>query len=153
MHERGADPKAGLMEDRWLPALAIVAVGVPAAMLLEGYLNAFLSGWFRLARTYRDRTGFGVGAAFEDQVVRMRWNEYPATIATDSAGVHVRTRRFRFGHPPLYVPWEQVEPCGYVEMWSRGYDAYRLAGKATLLIPAGSPASPLRRPAAPVTQE
>jgi hypothetical protein len=74
-------------------------------------LIAKLSGWARLARHYRADAPPD-GARFHFQSAGMRfWTSYSGclTVGANRKGLYLAVWfLFRFGHPPLIVPWRDI---------------------------------------------
>jgi hypothetical protein len=81
---------------------------------------AEIGGWSELARLYREPEGMArapvqsFGMASLD--LRRGWFPLPANysncmiVEVAQAGLHLRPwRPFRFRHPPLFIPWPQME--------------------------------------------
>lgn len=91
-----------------------------AVCLLVTDMKAKLGGWSELARHYRDpeeppRGGFVVLAGSTVSLRRERMPlpmSYPrcVTLTVSGTGLHLRVLfALRFRHPPLLIPWTQVE--------------------------------------------
>jgi hypothetical protein len=83
-------------------------------------LLAQVGGWSELARLYREPEGTvrDPVRSFRTATLDLRRGWFPlpanysncAIVEVASAGVHLRTwAPFRFRHPPLLIPWRQIE--------------------------------------------
>ena len=94
---------------RFLPLLAVgmaVIIGVPATALL-----ARSSGWRQLAERYPDDNS-GRGRSFKSGPIVMNRSVYKAGVrfTVDESHLHFRMPALaRPGHPPLSVPWREIE--------------------------------------------
>lgn len=97
----------------WVVGFVALSMGIMA-------LLAQVGGWSELAALYREPEGmvrqpvqsFGMASL----ALRRGWFPLPvnysscAIVDVAAAGLHLRTwRPFRFRHPPLFIPWEQME--------------------------------------------
>jgi hypothetical protein len=102
----------------WFVPLFLVAF--TALWLLICALLAEVGGWSELAGLYREPEAMvrapvqSFGMATLD--LRRGWFPLPANysncaiVEVAPAGLHLRTwRPFRFRHPPLLIPWSQIE--------------------------------------------
>jgi hypothetical protein len=94
-----------------------------AAMLVAGWIGISwgvgrLSGWARLAHSYRARwPAEGVRIRFQSMRLGRLWGYNQAiTWTCGREGLHISTMLvLRVGHPPLFVPWDEV--CVCVDTW------------------------------------
>jgi hypothetical protein len=90
-------------------------------------LLAEVGGWSELARVYREPDGMvrAPVQSFRMATLELRrgWFPLPANysncmiVEIAQAGLHLRPwRPFRFRHPPLLIPWSQIEGIerGYI---------------------------------------
>jgi hypothetical protein len=77
---------------------------------------SWLSGWKSLARVYPENALPAGGETFRFQTCRMRYGaRYGScvTFGADTRGLHLSVLfLFRFGHPPLFIPWSEVSASG-----------------------------------------
>jgi hypothetical protein len=98
-------------------------------MLVTGFL-AEVGGWSALAQHYREPAGIDRRPVRSFRMasmdLRRGWMPLPANygncvvLDVGPAGLHLRVwRPFRFRHPPLLIPWSQVEQCtpGWMFFW------------------------------------
>jgi hypothetical protein len=100
-----------LLESPWLIAV-LAPVGFVALWAAISSLIAAMSGWRRLAQSYRLTSPFN-GRHWRFCSGHMRWStNYNGclTIGADVRGVYLAVLfLFRIGHPPLFVPWSDVQ--------------------------------------------
>ena len=105
--------------------------------LLISRIFAELSGWTLLARRYRYLGAPPTGARLWGQVVGLGpVNENRATnVLLASEGLHLeKNLLFRFGHPPILVPWAAIEyVCEGRFLWQR-WHSLELAGVTILRV-------------------
>lgn len=96
-----------LGQHSWLVLLAYMAILFPAVSLLVSWI----SGWSTLARQFRAESEF-TGSRWTAQTGRMRWlATYGSclTIGADASGLYLAVSLlYRFRHPPLFVPWQEI---------------------------------------------
>jgi hypothetical protein len=82
-----------------------------AIWLLVSAVIAFIGGWATLAKRFRLNTPF-VGQRWTRQSGQMRWIAGYGnclTVGCSSEGLYLAMMPlFRFRHPPLLVPWNEV---------------------------------------------
>jgi hypothetical protein len=82
-----------------------------AIWLLVSAVIAFIGGWATLAKRFRLNTPF-VGQRWAGQSGQMRWIAGYGnclTVGCSSEGLYLAMMPlFRFRHPPLLVPWNEV---------------------------------------------
>ena len=102
---------ASLPESPLLIALLAVA-GFAAIWAAISSLIAAVSGWRRLGQAYPLTTPFN-GQRWRFRSARMRWmTNYNGclTIGANVRGLHLGVLCvFRIGHPPVFVPWSEVQ--------------------------------------------
>ncbi len=92
---------------------------VPVMWLLVTGMMGVLGGWYELARLYRDPEGRARAPleSFWMASLSLRgWSVFPATyrngviVEVSRTGLHLRLwLPFRFGHPPLFIPWTHIQ--------------------------------------------
>jgi hypothetical protein len=105
--------------------------------LLISRLFAELSGWTLLARRYRHLGPRPTGTRLSGQVVGLGpVRENGATkVLLASEGLHLeRNPLFRFGHPPILVPWAAVQYVSAGRFLWRRWHSLQLAGLTTLRV-------------------
>jgi hypothetical protein len=79
---------------------------------LVAAIVSYVGGWFSLAKVYRTRAPFN-GAKWRMQSGQMRWlANYNGvlTLGVSQQGLYLASMfLFRFMHPPLLVPWSEIE--------------------------------------------
>jgi hypothetical protein len=79
--------------------------------LLVSAVISYLGGWTTLAKRFRLRHSF-VGERWHSQSGQMRWiagYRSCLTVGCNTEGLYLATMPlFRFRHPPLLIPWEEV---------------------------------------------
>lgn len=90
-----------------------------------GYLLALLGGWTRLAARYRTSEPSPLGAESASGMLGLVSYNGVLVVGLAEDGLDLRTMLlFRAGHPPLRIPWAEIQ----VEGESRG-----LLGRVTRL--------------------
>jgi len=79
--------------------------------LLLNFLVSRLTGWARMAVHYRNPGGWPE-KVWRYQTIHTRWGmgyKGCTNIGVDSRGLHFSFGfLFRFGHPPIFVPWGDI---------------------------------------------
>ena len=79
--------------------------------LLLNFIVSRLTGWAQMAAHYRNAGGFPE-KVWRYQTIRTRWGmgyKGCTNVGIDSRGLHFSFGfLFRFGHPPLFVPWGDI---------------------------------------------
>jgi hypothetical protein len=124
------------------------------------FLTSFISGWYLLSKRFRAQSEpYGVtrsAGPFFSNVYMRYWQHYGGVIrltAADDALYISAVFLIRIGHPPLCIPWKEIQ-FGSLKRWWRSYVVLtlgnqeqvplripeRMARKLGLLerIPAGS---------------
>jgi len=86
------------------------------------YLLSRLAGWSRLAGRFAARTPPD-GIRFWIESGKVGWVSYNncLTIHAGPDGLHLATwLPFRFGHPPLLIPWRELRNVGSRKIWLLG---------------------------------
>jgi len=103
---------------------AFFSVMFPTMWLTIGFLIARIGGWGLLAEKYRTDREFPRRKRWM-QSAQMRFGtNYNSvlTLASDSEGIYMRVMSlFRMGHPPLFIPWAEIqvdEPRRWL-LWKR----------------------------------
>jgi hypothetical protein len=78
---------------------------------MVGYITSSLGGWFWLARRFRYRGKFS-GPTWRWQTGRLlgvgHYNRC-LIVGANEVGMYLAvTLPFRAGHPPLFIPWDQI---------------------------------------------
>ncbi|MFK8114910.1 MAG: hypothetical protein AB8B91_22095 [Rubripirellula sp.] len=89
---------------------------IPLMGCFLSLLISRLSGWSRLASVFRDNPTLVSDESFETEIASFRTGSFgPVTyhsclrFQTRSDGLRISIAfPFRLGHPPLFIPWEQV---------------------------------------------
>ena len=96
----------------WPIAIILVCV---IGWIAFSHLISYLSGWRKLAETYPATQPF-IGEWIRPWAVSMGWGvNYNGliSIGTDSAGIYLSVFFiFRPGHPPLFIPFEEISGTG-----------------------------------------
>lgn len=85
-------------------------LGLLAFVFCIANLIGFLSGWWALAAAYPHTGHFG-GTRRRFQSLLLRAGSYrnSVTIGTNAEGLYlVASMLFRIGHPPMFIPWEDI---------------------------------------------
>jgi hypothetical protein len=88
-----------------------------AQWALVSYVISLLSGWMELSRRFRD-AGAYYSYQWPFQSVRMRtiFGSYANCVnfRADETGLYMAVfRPFRLGHPPLFIPWSEVQVAAH----------------------------------------
>ena len=102
---------------------------LPVFVVLWGWfiisLVARLSGWSQLAGSYRANSPFQ-GETWRFQSVQMRYLSHYnncLTFGADAQGLYIAMFFFlRAGHPPLFIPWEELEIRPDKRFFVNGYE-------------------------------
>lgn len=82
-----------------------------AFWLLLNFIVSRLTGWARIAAHYQNAGSFPV-QVWRFQTVTTRWGmgyKGCTTVGADPRGVYFSfSFLFRFGHPPIFVPWSDI---------------------------------------------
>jgi len=84
-----------------------------AQWALVSYVISLLSGWMELSRRFRDAGAYD-SYQWPFQSVRMRtiFGSYGNCVnfGADETGLYMAVfRPFSLGHPPLFIPWSEVQ--------------------------------------------
>jgi len=96
------------------PALSAVgfAVCFVALWITVGFIVSLIGGWRSLAERYRTDRVFPAHKRWM-QSAQMRFlcgYNHVLTLASDSNGLYLATFfLFRVGHPPLFIPWNEIK--------------------------------------------
>lgn len=90
------------------------------------FLTSFMSGWFTLSRRFRQQSEpYGetrsVGPFFYTVYMRL-WGHYSSIIRmiSDVDALYLSAFiLFRIGHPPLRVPWKEIQVSRAKFLWRR----------------------------------
>ena len=109
--------------DLFVPSNPMQFVVVFAAFwALMSYVIAMIGGWTRLAEDYRANNAFE-GKRWRFQSASMRLGTSYGNVLTVGAGPEGLSLEvfllFRFGHPPLLIPWSDIQKLGEPS-WFRG---------------------------------
>ena len=101
------------MVQDWLAKPIIFVPAFAAFWIAIGYLISAMGGWQSLGARYADDAGRFAGQRWYMQSGAMRWTTHynnVLTIGADSRGMYLAVLfLFRGGHPPLYIPWDEIE--------------------------------------------
>jgi len=79
--------------------------------LLLNFIVSRLTGWARIASHYRNAGGITC-KVWRFQTIATRWGmgyKGGTNVGADSRGLYISFGfLFRFGHPPLFVPWGDI---------------------------------------------
>ncbi len=102
--------------DTFLPAYLGFAIFFAALWCAVGFLISLLTGWFALARRFHDQAepygDFKADGPFFYTVYMRYWSHYSGVIRLTAAGDALYASvlfLFRIGHPPLRIPWNEIE--------------------------------------------
>ena len=99
------------MDTLWLVVLFQSLLSAFCIMMFHQWLDARWSGWMHLARLYRAAVEPS-GRRFESVTFSMNARCYRGvgTVVVNSAGLYLElVPSLRFLHPPLMVPWKNIE--------------------------------------------
>jgi hypothetical protein len=101
--------------------IALFAIGL---WVVTCFFISLLTGWFELGRTYRAAQPFdGTSWRFQDAQFRMlsHYNKV-LTVGANSQGLSLAVfLPFRVGHPPLFIPWQDISVRPGKSWWFRVY--------------------------------
>ena len=105
---------------------------------------SFLGGWRELAKRFRSDKSIE-GERFRFRSVAMGWSAFPVTYG-GCLFATVGPKGFRLSvsfpffllHPPLVIPWAEVERCEPVRYWFRQHAAVYVKGFSRRLLFRGS---------------
>ena len=88
----------------------IVAIVAAIVLYVSGAIMSRLSGWFDLSKTFRLVGAFD-GISDGAQRVQMRHGiRYGLRLGANEKGLYLAVPLlFRFMHPPLFVPWNEIK--------------------------------------------
>jgi hypothetical protein len=90
----------------------ILPISLMGLWLLISAVVSYIGGWFSLSRGFRAQDGFK-GPKWKFQSGQMRWRTNYGSILTLGAnqdGLYLAVMPlFRFMHPPLLVPWNEIK--------------------------------------------
>ena len=92
-----------------VPLAAIAGFAVLWCFIL--WLSSLAGGWRRLAERYENRMPFD-GEITSFVTARLRFVNYSSILrlGTSDLGLYVAPIRiYRFFHPPLFIPWTDIE--------------------------------------------
>ncbi len=79
--------------------------------LLLNFIVSRLTGWARITAHYRNAGDF-TGKVWRFQTIITRWGmgyKGSTNVGADSRGLYISFGfLFRFGHPPVFVPWGDI---------------------------------------------
>ena len=91
--------------------LSYLAIFLIALWIVVNFVISRLTGWARMAAHYPDMGGF-TGKVWRFQTVTTRRGmgyKGNVNVGADSRGLYLSMFvLFRFGHPPLFVPWNDI---------------------------------------------
>ncbi|MEO8746346.1 MAG: hypothetical protein ABI379_01620 [Rhodanobacter sp.] len=96
--------------------LALFLLLAATLWLAVGFATAYMSGWRTLATYYRATEPFrGTRWRFSSASFRPLAYHQCLTLGANGRGLHVSVSfPFPFSHPPLFVPWSEVDS---IEHW------------------------------------
>ncbi|MGI9627569.1 MAG: hypothetical protein ACR2QM_12085 [Longimicrobiales bacterium] len=130
--------REGTQLDRNVPLIAVV---LGAALFITIWIAvslilSFVGGWRALAREYRAPHPVPDGAWVERRVLFSGSARYKNVLRlrANDAGIFISVApMFRIGHPPLFLPWEDLftmpsgsAPAGYTEIRFRRVSSPRM---------------------------
>ncbi len=101
--------------------------------LAISFLLGVISGWHRLGKVYRRPEGARPTTVAQFQSIHMKLVGYRScvTVGVDPAGLFLSVYLpFRFGHPPLLVPWDAIESLGPCNVFGFRYHSVSLRPNA-----------------------
>lgn len=106
----------------WVPLVILYVVSL---WLLVSFLLALIGGWLELGRTYKALLKFD-GQIFRLQHAYMRFlTSYRAAVSVGASpkGLYLAVFfLFRFCHPPLFIPWQDISVRQSKFLWIRLYE-------------------------------
>ena len=109
------------------PTLLAILI-VAAFWAFISILNSLISGWYLLSKRFRARAEpYGVtrsAGLFFSNVYMRYWSHYGGGVicltAADDALYISAVFLMRIGHPPLCIPWKEIQ-FGSLKRWWRSY--------------------------------
>jgi hypothetical protein len=103
-----------LTEDFWKPVERVQSMFFPgfiAAWIAASYLFSIISGWQWLAESYRSRDRFaGKKRGWQSGTLGCISMNHCWTLGANDSGLYLAMNfLFRIGHPPLFIPWSDIE--------------------------------------------
>jgi hypothetical protein len=83
------------------------------------YLVALIGGWKRLAAHYQSNSDF-LGQQWSFSSGRLGVSNYSAalTVGANSSGLYLAVLLpWRPGHPPLFIPWQEINTSTSKSLW------------------------------------
>ncbi|HZM33078.1 MAG TPA: hypothetical protein VFC18_01170 [Burkholderiales bacterium] len=131
------------MDPGFIATLALAWLGICALLSL-------LSGWHALARRFSSDAPVG-GQGERCRATAMGWRGLPMSyggtvrVALDAHAFGLSVFfPLRFLHPPLVIPWAEVEHCERTPLWFRKYVAFYVKGHGRGLLFHESVGEPMR---------
>lgn len=91
--------------------LFLLAIFSLVLWLLLNFLISRLTGWGRIAAHYKSTEGI-IRKVWRYQTISTRWGlgyKRSTNVGADSRGLYIFFGAlFRFGHPPIFVPWGDI---------------------------------------------
>ncbi len=86
-----------------------ISIQIIATVVLVSYVVAFAGGWWSLSRRYRTEYPMPPGSFLSGATFRyvVGYNNV-LRLGSDTEGLYL-TFWPRIGHPPLFIPWHEVE--------------------------------------------
>ncbi|MGA3343927.1 MAG: hypothetical protein ABSC76_03570 [Terracidiphilus sp.] len=106
--------------------LYFLPVFILASLILVSYIISFVGGWYALSRRFRAQSEpYGeprrAGPFFYEVYLRF-WTRYSSIIRIAATGDALYLSilfPFRIGHPPLSIPWNEVQFGRTRFLWRR----------------------------------
>ena len=101
-----------------------IALFVIGLWLTVCFLIAVVSGWFELGRAYRAAQRFvGPTWRFQNAQFRLLTGYHNVlTVGANAEGLYLALLLlFRIGHPPLFIPWQDISVRPGKVLWVRTY--------------------------------
>ncbi len=125
----------------WLPVVIVVAFPLYFVLLWSGVclLISAIGGWGRLAKKYPGSPA-PKGTRFSWQSGRFGLAKYNNVlmIHVSPEGLHLAVARiFRFRHPPLFIPWNEIRNASVRRVFRTEYVEFEVGSPklATLRLP------------------
>ena len=108
------------------------------------YLLSVIGGWRDLAHCYPDEPSSREGKRFRFQSAQLRCARlrsvgysHCVNVTVNPIGIRLSvTTPFRFGHPPIWVPWQDVR-VEWVNSWLNSVGVLRFAREPAITVRLG----------------
>jgi hypothetical protein len=107
-----------------IPIPVVITLYVVFVWVAVNFLISWIGGWFELSRTYRATQEFnGQIWRFQDVYLRLLTRYHGAvSVGASQEGLYLSVIFLvRPGHPPLFIPWQDISVKPGKVLWVRVY--------------------------------